>query len=106
VSTIILPYRKDGHLMSIFKKGLPLFFLSLLLLLSMTALLAAKDSKMDPKELVALHLKSIGSPEALAAIKTIVNEGKGTVRMVGGGVPVCLKGRHTSSRRDQRARFS
>ena len=71
--------------MSILRKTLAMFIISLLMLLGMTALVAAKDSKMDPNELVALHLKSIGSPEALKAIKTIINEGNGTVRALGGG---------------------
>jgi hypothetical protein len=71
--------------MCILRKAIAMFIISLMMLIGMTVLVAAKDSKMDPNELVALHLKSIGSPEALKAIKTIINEGNGTVRVLGGG---------------------
>jgi hypothetical protein len=71
--------------MCILRKALAIFIMSLLMVIGMTVLVAAKDSKMDPNELVTLHLKSIGSPETLKAIKTIINEGNGTVRVLGGG---------------------
>ncbi len=54
-------------------------------LLFLTTLTTAKDEKMDPKELVALHLKSVGPAEKLSARKDCVAEGGGVMRILGGG---------------------
>jgi len=46
----------------------------------------AKDKKLTPEALVAEHLKSIGSPEALAAIKSRAFTGEASIEFILGNV--------------------
>lgn len=46
----------------------------------------AKDKKLTPEEVVAAHLKSLGTPELLASIKNRGMSGKASVEFVQGGV--------------------
>jgi hypothetical protein len=46
----------------------------------------AKDKKLTPEEVVAAHLKSLGTPELLASIKNRGMSGKTSVEFVQGGV--------------------
>jgi hypothetical protein len=55
-------------------------------------ILAAKDS-LTPDEVVARHLKSIGSPEALAAVKSRAIKGTASVRFSKGSIGNLQKGR-------------
>jgi hypothetical protein len=48
------------------------------LCLSCAALSAAKDAKLKPEELVAKHLAALGTPEAIAAVKSRVLSGDAT----------------------------
>jgi hypothetical protein len=62
--------------------GVALFFAALLAWPGHTV---SKDPKMDPQDLVARSLKAVGTPEKLAARKTCIAEGNGTVRVRTGG---------------------
>jgi hypothetical protein len=46
----------------------------------------ASDNSLNPEELVARHLKSIGSPQVLAMIKSRAVKGVGSVKFMQGGV--------------------
>lgn len=59
--------------------------LSLMLLSSIICLAFAKEPKMDPKDLVARHLQSLGAKEKVAGMKSCVAEGNATLRMLTGG---------------------
>ncbi len=59
-------------------------FLIALCVCAFTSILAAKD-KITAEELVANHLKSIGPADKLAARKTCVAEGQGSVHLITGG---------------------
>jgi hypothetical protein len=59
--------------------------LFLVALLACPARTLSKDAKLDPKELVARSLKAVGTPEKLAARKTCIAEGSGTMLVRTGG---------------------
>ena len=78
-----------------------LFFL-LTLLAFPAALLNAKDEKMKAEELVAKHLASIGTPEALAAVRnrTVTGSAQAIFRLphqgqIGGKCDILSEGRQT-----------
>lgn len=66
------------------KKAIVFWVLVLLLFFPGSSFLTAKE-KMDPKEVIAKHLQSLGSPEKLAARKTCLAEGTGLMRILTGG---------------------
>jgi hypothetical protein len=67
------------------KKTFHVPVLFLVALLSCPAPTVSKDPKLDPQDLVARSLKAVGAPEKLAARKTCIAEGNGTVRVRTGG---------------------
>ncbi len=62
--------------------GVPVTVLALAFL---PVYLHARDKKLKPEELIERHLQSLGSPEALAAIKTRNAQGRGQLSYVTGG---------------------
>ncbi|MBZ5537409.1 MAG: hypothetical protein LAO31_15750 [Acidobacteriia bacterium] len=62
--------------------GVALFYVALL---AFPAPTLSKEPKLDPQDLVARSLKAVGAPEKLAARKTCIAEGNGTVRVRTGG---------------------
>jgi hypothetical protein len=62
--------------------GLALFFAAFL---AYPAPFVSKDPKLDPQDLVARSLKAVGAAEKLAARKTCIAEGNGTMRVRTGG---------------------
>ena len=65
------------------------------LCLTQSALLLGQTKELTPKELIAKHLRSIGKPEALTAIKARGMTGKAAVKFIQGGTGTVTDGQFT-----------
>ena len=67
------------------KRARQLYFSIVIVLVALLAPLLAEDPKLEPEELVALHLKALGSPELLSAVQNRTAEGMGRLEVLLGG---------------------
>ncbi len=78
---------------------------TVVLLLAMLTPIAAKGPKMEPEELVARHLETLGSPEARAVVQSRGAQGVGRMEILRGGSGF-LEGPAVLASQDRKILFS